>query len=91
MSSNVDKLSRTADEAVGSAAGTARDALGTAREAMDAGYDSARQYANKGLNYAGDVSDTLADFVQRQPWVALAGAFVVGYLAAKALRQISPS
>ena len=91
MSSNIDKLSRTADETVGNAAGTAREALGTARDAMDAGYESARQYANKGLDYAGDVSDTLADFVQRQPWMALAGAFVVGYLAAKALRQISAS
>jgi len=76
---------------MGTAAGTAREAIGTAREAMDSGYESAREYANKGLNYAGDMSDSLADFVQRQPWVALAGAFVVGYVAAKALRQISAS
>jgi len=53
------------------------------------GYDNAREYVSKGMDYAGEVSDGMADFVQRQPWLALAGAFVIGYVAAKALRQIS--
>lgn len=59
------------------------------REAIDKGYEHARDYVSKGMDYAGEVSDGLTDFVRRQPWLALAGAFVVGYVAAKALRQIS--
>jgi hypothetical protein len=71
----------------------ANDTIETAkdfgREAIDKGYERARDYASKGIDYAGEVSDGLTDFVQRQPWIALAGAFVVGYVAAKVLRQIS--
>jgi ElaB/YqjD/DUF883 family membrane-anchored ribosome-binding protein len=75
-------LSNTANETLE----TARD---MGREAIDKGYDTARDYVSKGADYAGEVSDTLTDFVQRQPWLALAGAFVIGYVAAKALRQVS--
>ena len=64
-------------------------AIDKGREAVDKGYDTAREYVSKGADYAGEVSDSLTDFVQRQPWLALAGAFVVGYVAAKALRQVS--
>jgi len=75
------------------AATLASDTMETARdigpEAVDKGYESARDYVSKGLNYAGEVSDGLTDLVQRQPWLALAGAFVIGYVAAKTLRQIS--
>jgi hypothetical protein len=72
---------------------TANETLETARDmgrgAIDKGYDTAREYVSKGADYAGEVSDSLTDFVQREPWLALAGAFVVGYVAAKALRQVS--
>ena len=71
----------------------ANDTIETAkdmgREAMDKGYERAPEYVSKGADYAGEVSDSLTDFVQRQPWLALAGAFVIGYVAAKALRQVS--
>jgi len=75
------------------AANAASDTVEQARkmgsEAIEKGYDNTREYVSKGMDYAGEVSDDLASFVQRQPWVALAGAFVVGYFAAKALRQFS--
>lgn len=58
-------------------------------EALEKGYQNAREYVSKGLDYAGEVSDGMAEFVQRQPWLALAGAFVIGYVAAKALKQLS--
>jgi hypothetical protein len=71
----------------------ANDTIETAkdmgREAMDKGYESARQYVSKGADYAGELSGSLTDFVQREPWLALAGAFVIGYAAAKVLRQVS--
>jgi len=75
------------------AASTASDTIEQARkvghDAIEKGYDSTREYVSKGMDYAGEVSDGLSDFVQRQPWVALAGAFVIGYVAAKALRAVS--
>jgi ElaB/YqjD/DUF883 family membrane-anchored ribosome-binding protein len=71
------------------AADTIEKAKDIGRDAVDKGYEGAREYASKGMDYAGEVSESLAEFVQRQPWVALAGAFVVGYVAAQALRRLS--
>jgi ElaB/YqjD/DUF883 family membrane-anchored ribosome-binding protein len=68
---------------------TASDTMESARnlghEALEKGYDNAREYVNRGM----DLADNVADFVQQQPWLALASAFVVGYVAAKALRHLS--
>ena len=33
--------------------------------------------------------EKLAELAQRQPWVAVAGAFVIGYVAAQTLRRLS--
>ncbi len=75
---------------VAAAAGdTIEEAANMGREAIEKGYDNTREYVSKGVDYASEVSDGLADFVRRQPWVALAGAFVIGYVAAKAFRQLS--
>jgi hypothetical protein len=71
------------------AADTIEKAKDIGRDAVDKGYEGAREYASKGMDYAGEVSESLAEFAQRQPWVALAGAFVVGYVAAQALRRLS--
>ena len=56
----------------------ATDGLGCAREHLDDGLDLVR-----GL--AGSVND----FVTRQPLVAIAGAFLIGYVAARILRRVS--
>ena len=82
-------LSNAANETYESARDMGREAMDKGREAIDRGHDTAREYVSKGANYAGDVSDSPTDLVQRQPWLALAGAFVIGYVAAKALRQVS--
>jgi len=71
------------------AADTFEKAKGIGRDAIDKGYEGARDYASKGMEYADEVSESVTEFAQRQPWVALAGAFVVGYVAAKALRKLS--
>jgi hypothetical protein len=43
-----------------------------------------RQYVqDDGLNF------DLRDFVRREPWIALAGAFAIGYLAARLVRQVA--
>jgi len=59
------------------------------REAIDKGYEGAREYASKGMDYAGEVSAALAEFAKRQPWLALVGAFAVGYVAAQSIRRLS--
>jgi len=48
------------------------------------GYKGAQQYAeDKGLNL------NLADLVRREPWLAVAAAFAIGYVAAAAIRRVS--
>jgi ElaB/YqjD/DUF883 family membrane-anchored ribosome-binding protein len=85
----MDKVEKMTNDAATYASDTMDRARDMGREALDRGTQNAREYVSKGLDYAGEASDGLAEFVQRQPWIALAGAFVVGYIAAKALRQLS--
>jgi len=74
-------------------ADTARDsanrAYGTAREYANQGYDAARDYASTGMDMAGRMSENLTDFVRNEPWVAIAAAFAVGYVAARIMRRLS--
>lgn len=81
------------DNLIGTAGDTVETARDFSREAIDKGidrgYDRASEYLSKGIDYAGEASNGLAELVQRQPWLALAGAFVIGYVAAKVLRQMS--
>ena len=88
-SDTLNKAASMTGEAAGMAGDAARQTMHAGREAVGAGYENARDYVSHGLNYAGEMSDGVADFLQRQPWIALAGAFLVGYVAAKALRQLS--
>lgn len=77
------------DNPTSAATDTMETAGDIGREAIGKGYEHARDCVSKGIDYAGEASSGLAELVQRQPWLALAGAFVIGYVAAKALRQIS--
>ncbi|MBF6571378.1 MAG: hypothetical protein IVW54_21180 [Candidatus Binataceae bacterium] len=59
----------------------------TAEHASDAakdGYRAARKYA-KGIG----INFDLPDFVRREPWMAVAAAFAIGYVAAQILRRVS--
>ena len=67
----------------------AKDAAASARDTIEKGYEGAREFTSAGLEYAEEISDSLTDFAKRQPWVALAGAFLIGYVMARALRQLS--
>lgn len=47
------------------------------------GYEAVQQYAeDKGLDF------DLQGFVQREPWLALAAAFAVGYTFARIMRRV---
>jgi len=92
----VDDLKKTASDAADSlkkAAVDAADSVEAAKElgrkAAAEGYEHAREYAERGIDYVGGFSENLADFVAREPWMAIAGAFVVGYVSAQILRRVA--
>ncbi len=59
------------------------------RDYANKGYDAAREYANAGVNVAARVGDNLSEFVRKEPWIAIAAAFAVGYVAARIMRRMS--
>ena len=59
------------------------------RRAFEEGYENAREYAERGMEYVGGFSDTVSEFVARDPWVAVAGAFLIGYVAAQLIRRVA--
>ncbi len=78
-----------AREYAGSAREFANKGYDTARDYANQGYDAAREYANVGMDVAGRVGDNLTEFVRNEPWIAVAAAFAVGYVAARFLRRLS--
>ena len=61
-----------------------RKAAEKAGQAVKDGYKAAQQYAgDRGLNL------NLGDLVRREPWLAVAAAFAIGYFAAVAIRRVS--
>ena len=62
----------------------ARKSAEKAGRLLKDGYNAAQQYAeDKGLNL------NLGDLVRREPWLAVAAAFAIGYFAAAAIRRVS--
>jgi ElaB/YqjD/DUF883 family membrane-anchored ribosome-binding protein len=57
------------------------------RQAAEQGYETVKEYARKSVD--ADLSDDLREFVRHEPWIALAAAFAVGYLAARVIRRVS--
>ena len=77
-------LEETADSTVRSAMNQGRQAADKATQAVKDGYDAAQQFVkDKGVDLA------LRDFVHREPWLAIAAAFAVGYVAAQIVRRVS--
>jgi hypothetical protein len=66
-------------------------ALGMGVNAAKDGLDHAQEYLDDGLDYARKAGQSLTDFVTRQPLLAIGGAFLIGYLAARMLRRVSSS
>jgi ElaB/YqjD/DUF883 family membrane-anchored ribosome-binding protein len=61
-----------------------RKTVEKAGQVLKDGYKAAQQYAeDKGLNL------NLGDLVRREPWLAVAAAFAIGYVAAAAIRRVS--
>jgi ElaB/YqjD/DUF883 family membrane-anchored ribosome-binding protein len=77
-------LEETANSSVHSAIDQGRQAADKASQAVKDGYDAAQQYVK---DKAGDLD--LRDLVRREPWLAIAAAFAVGYVVAQIVRRVS--
>jgi ElaB/YqjD/DUF883 family membrane-anchored ribosome-binding protein len=61
-----------------------RQAADKASQAVKDGFDTAQQFVkDKGVDL------DLRDFVRREPWLAIAAAFAIGYVAAQIVRRVS--
>jgi ElaB/YqjD/DUF883 family membrane-anchored ribosome-binding protein len=61
-----------------------RDAADRAADALRDGYDAAQQFVQ---DRVGDFD--LREFVRREPWIAIAAAFAVGYVVAQIVKRVS--
>lgn len=59
-----------------------------ARAAANKGYDAAREAAGRGIDAAAELSSNLKGFVLREPLLALAAAFAIGYTLARMMRSL---
>ena len=57
-------------------------------QALSDGYDSIREYGEKSLDYTQELSDSLAEFVRRNPLVSVGAALLIGYVAKHFFRRI---
>jgi ElaB/YqjD/DUF883 family membrane-anchored ribosome-binding protein len=79
-------------DTVAKASDNASDAINKAAEigesVLEKGYENARELADTGLDCVGDLTERVSGFVKRDPWIAVAGAFVIGYVAAHLRRRM---
>lgn len=61
-----------------------REAAEKASQAVKDGYDAAQQFVH---DRVGDFD--LREFVRREPWIAIAAAFAVGYVVAQIVKRVS--
>ncbi len=59
-----------------------------ARDAANKGYDTAREVAGRGFDAAADLTHNVRGFVVREPLLALAAAFAIGYTLARMMRSL---
>ncbi len=74
----------TANSSAQGAIDQGRDAADRAADALKDGYDAAQQYVQ---DRVGDFD--LREFVRREPWIAIAAAFAVGYVVAQIVKRVS--
>ncbi|HZP46005.1 MAG TPA: hypothetical protein VFB15_10180 [Candidatus Binataceae bacterium] len=65
------------------------DTIDGINQAANQGYDMARDYADRGMSFMQDATRDLREFARREPWLALAASFAIGYMVAKMMRRVS--
>jgi ElaB/YqjD/DUF883 family membrane-anchored ribosome-binding protein len=61
-----------------------QETLDNASQTIKETYEAAQKYAKNS-----EVGSQLRDFVEREPWIAIATAFAIGYVAAQIVKRIS--
>lgn len=74
----------TAQSTVRNAMDQGREIAEKAGQAVKGGYEAAQRYAQDEL-----FKFDLGDFIRREPWLAVAAAFAIGYVAARIVRRVS--
>jgi ElaB/YqjD/DUF883 family membrane-anchored ribosome-binding protein len=75
-----DTLNSTVNQAMDQGRQTAQSAT----KALKDGYQAAQEFVQeKGLDF------DLREFVRREPWIAIAGAFAIGFVAAQIIKRVS--
>ncbi len=84
------------DSVIGNSGANIDAAKKQGRTLFEQGLDAARegiQYAQghvgDGLDVVKSAAKTVSEFVYEQPLIAVAGAFIIGYMAARIMRRIS--
>jgi ElaB/YqjD/DUF883 family membrane-anchored ribosome-binding protein len=72
----------------GTVKGSFDETLNQAGENAEHAFDTAREYIENGGEMAGEIIARVSRFVQREPWLAVGCAFVLGYTAAQIVKRI---
>ena len=79
-----DAANSSANSAIRQAMDQGGQAADSASQAVKNGYQAAQDYVReKGLDF------DLRGFVRREPWIAIAAAFAIGYVAAQIVRRVA--
>jgi hypothetical protein len=82
---NIDAAKRQGKALFKQSVDAARSGVSAARE----GLRYAQDHAGDGADAVKSVANTVTEFVYEQPLIAVAGAFIIGYMAARIMRRIS--
>jgi hypothetical protein len=70
------------------AAETVQQAAASGRKALEEGFESVREYGENSLDYLGQITESVTDYVKREPLLAVGAAFLAGYVAAQFLKRL---
>jgi hypothetical protein len=82
---SVEKAANCGSAAVKQGVNAALNGLDTAKETLD----YAQDHVSEGVDYVMDMIRSVNDLVTRQPLLAVGGAFLIGYIAARMMRRVS--
>ncbi len=82
---NAEAAARQGRAALDQGVKAARQGVAAARQSVE----YASEHMNDGVDFIRAMAGSLSDYVARQPLMAVAGAFLIGYMAARMLRRVS--
>ena len=56
---------------------------------IDEGRERLNDFAEQGMEYVSSANSIMTDFIRDEPLIAIAGAFAIGYVAARVLNRVT--